>query len=200
MIPQRTRKTGIWLLTVMVVIGGCASADRAALPTVDLDPEAVKPGLTVYYTSGFFRHADMMPSFESVKDAGWSGTPVARLNHHFGSGEVFDSGKNRGIGVYLDGVVHLQEPGTYRFAALSNDGIRVWIGSEMVVDDPYWHAQGDRRTPEGAFHAPAARWYPIRIQYFQRKGTAALEVYWRRPGDVAPSIIPADVLGHLPGS
>ncbi len=195
----RSRATGIWLLTVMVVLGGCASADRITMSTVDIDPEAIEPGLAVYYTTGFFRHADMMPAFESVKESGWSGSPVSRLNHQFGRGEVLDSGKNRGIGVYLDGYVHLSEPGTYGFSALSNDGIRMWIDSEPVVDDPYWHAQGDRRTPEGNFHAPAARWYPIRIQYFQRKGTAALEVYWRRPGDGTPAIIPAEALGHLPG-
>ena len=156
--------------------------------------EVLKPGLSVFYISGFFRHIDDMLSREGGRKQGKPGPPILQLNHQFDKGPVFDSGKTRGVGVYLFGLIRLSQPGRYIFTAQSNDGIRVFINDRMVINDPEVH--GARFSNRGIVEIEDAGWYDIAVQYFQRKGTAMLEFYWQMPGADDRVIVPAEVLAH----
>jgi hypothetical protein len=46
--------------------------------------------------------------------------------------------------------------------------------------------------------AREAGWTPIRLRYFQRKGTATLKLYWQPPGSEAFAVIPASAYAHGP--
>jgi hypothetical protein len=66
--------------------------------------------------------------------------------------------------------------GTYRFSYRSDDGIRIWVGNLLVVDDwrdreAYW-TQADRYIPEGT--------HTVRVEYYEHEGTASAEVVWFR--------------------
>ena len=56
--------------------------------------------------------------------------------------------------------------------------------------------------PQAGNHAvqsiEEAGWYPMLIKYFQKKGTAALSLYWKPPGAAEFSVIPAEAYAHLP--
>jgi hypothetical protein len=80
--------------------------------------------------------------------------------------------------------------------ALSNDGIRVEICSKMILTDPDVHS--DRLSPQVLIDIPKPGWYPILVQYFQRKGTAAIELQWKLPGKAEFSVIPAEAYAHIP--
>jgi hypothetical protein len=82
--------------------------------------------------------------------------------------------------------------------ALSNDGIRVEICGKMILTDPRVHS--DRLSPQAILDIPKPGWYPIMIQYFQRKGTAAIELQWKLPEKADFSVIPADAYAHEPTS
>ncbi len=119
------------------------------------------------------------------------------LNHHFSKEEeVFDSGLNTTICVKMEGAIRLDTNGTYRFKALSNDGIRVTIGGLVVAEDPNVHS--DRFTDPVSLEIESAGWYPITVEYFQRKGTAAIELHWQAPGNDGFSIVPAETYAHVP--
>jgi hypothetical protein len=68
------------------------------------------------------------------------------------------------------------ESGTYRFSYRSDDGVRIWVGSTLVVDD--WRERQatqsavDRYIPRGT--------YTVRVEYYERTGTAALWAAWER--------------------
>ena len=159
-----------------------------------------QPGLAVTYLPGKFRHTDEMPSGSSMQRLGRPGAPIAYFDHSFGKGEVFASGLSRAIGLEATGFVHLKRPGTYRFKALSNDGIRVWIADRPVVDDGEWHSTGDRFSAPLSFDNSQIGWASIRLRYFQRKGTAALKLYWQPPGSADFEVIPAAAYAHLPAA
>ncbi len=159
------------------------------------DSAAIEPGLEVRYYDNKYKHIDGMPKGKQLAEKGRPGNPVLILDNVYGKrSNVFGSGKSRLIGIWFSGMIHLDQPGAYYFQALSNDGIRVFLNREMLFEDPERHSS--RLSPVGLFNAEQAGWYPIQIIYYQRKGTAALRLYWKKPGAANFKIVPAVALGH----
>ena len=172
-------------------------------PTLQLSPlseemaKTLQPGLQPRYFAKFMaRDARELPEDTSSQFKTWLGEPIAQLNRQFGEGEVFGSGLSRGIGIRMRGAIHFRAPGTYTFQAFSNDGIEMFLGDMPVVSDPVQHS--DRLSKEASVEISVEGWYPVRIDYFQRKGTAALQLFWTTPDSGAMTIVPADAYGHLP--
>jgi hypothetical protein len=68
------------------------------------------------------------------------------------------------------------EPGTYRFSYRSDDGIRIWVGDVLVVDD--WR---DRQAAWSfSDHVLPGGTHPVRVEYYERAGAAAVQVSWER--------------------
>jgi len=157
----------------------------------------VKQGLSViYYEKYSKRNLDNLPQNESAVYPSFKGEPIAQLNHQFGKEDVFGSGTNRLIGMRMKGFLNLSEPGVYQFQALANDGIKVTLSGKTLVNDPSQHS--DRLTNIGLATVTTAGWYDVVVEYFQRKGTAALILYWKEPGKQEFVPIPKEIYGHLP--
>jgi hypothetical protein len=68
------------------------------------------------------------------------------------------------------------ENGTYRFSYRSDDGIRIWVGDTLVVDD--WRDREaawsfvDRFIPRGT--------HRVRVEYYEHGGGAVLQAGWDR--------------------
>ena len=68
------------------------------------------------------------------------------------------------------------ETGTYRFSYRSDDGIRIWVGSTLVVDD--WR---DRQaTWSSVDHVISRGTHRVRVEYYEHDGGAAVQVGWER--------------------
>jgi hypothetical protein len=68
------------------------------------------------------------------------------------------------------------EAGTYRFSYRSDDGIRIWVGNTLVVDD--WR---DRQAAWSFVdHTLVAGTQRVRVEYYEHEGGAAVEVAWER--------------------
>ena len=95
----------------------------------------------------------------------------------------------------ITGLIHLEKVGAYRFAFESNDGVRLKIGGKQIVEDPGVH--DDQFSDLGTMDVTQPGWYPLSIDFFERKSTWTLRFLWRPPGvadGVAP--VPATVLTH----
>ena len=195
----------IGLCLVLAMAPGCLADESGAsmeAPVISLeadpasrnDGSGLQPGLAVrYYGNIFVRHVDkLIAHAKSAK--GRPGPPIAQLNHQFDRNVVFDSGSNRGVGLRLAGYLHFAEAGNYRLQALANDGIRILLGERLLLEDPGVH--GDRLSPVGKVAVVRPGWYPLTIWYYQRKGTAALKLFWRVPGGDARAVVPAAALAH----
>lgn len=187
------------------MIAGCAQtgpfAEKEKTPPTTIGPELpldaaveMSPGLSVRYVYGFFRNVSQMPSAEVIQEKGAAGKPILGINHRFGRGEVFDSGKSQGVGMEMTGYLRLPQAGAYRLRVNSNDGIRIFLGGSVVVEDPRYHS--DRFSESGVLVAEAAGYFPVRILYFQRKGTATLELFWQKPGSETFAVIPVEAYAH----
>lgn len=195
----------ILLFSGLFFLNGCASleverTDTGAInlgpPNVQVSETSLKPGLSVIYVGGFWRNLYQMPSEERAAKIGSKGVPIANLNHRFGQGQVFGSGKSKGVGLYMDGFIKFEKPGVYSFQARSNDGFRLTINGAKIIEDSSWHS--DRLSKMETVLVNEAGWYPLKVRYFQRKGTSTIELYWKRPGEEEKSIVPAQAFAHAP--
>jgi hypothetical protein len=187
-----------FLLSVLLFSTACSQLRSSSLkPLAEEAANNLKPGLVPRYFADFkARDVRELPDDTSTAYKSWTGRPVLQLDNLFGDEEVFDSGMNREIGVRLRGAISLPTAGTYSFQALSNDGIMMFLGDTLVIDDPLQHS--DHLSRESSVNVTAAGWYPVRIDYFQRKGTAALQLFWTTPDNSNSTIVPAEAYGHLP--
>ena len=66
------------------------------------------------------------------------------------------------------------EPATYRFAATSDDGMRVWIDGDLLIDEWYDHpvktVTADKNLRNGS--------HQIVVEYYEREDGAIAEFWW----------------------
>lgn len=68
--------------------------------------------------------------------------------------------------------------GEYIFTCDLDDGIRLWIGNKLVIDE--WHLTPVRRF-EGKITLEANRTYPIRVDYYNDIMGGLITLRWERP-------------------
>ena len=200
---------GIFVVTIVCGIVPGATSENQPQPAPPIEISGLSPerdvsdtnglisGLSTIFIYKFIRHLDQMPVQDPTSTTEKRGKPIPYLNHHFGPEDmIYDSGVNRGICIQMDGFIKFSEPGKYGMMALSNDGIRVELCKQTILTDPNVHS--DRFSPQAVLDIPRSGWYPVMIQYFQRKGTAAIELQWRPPGKSEFAVIPAEAYSHKP--
>jgi hypothetical protein len=70
------------------------------------------------------------------------------------------------------------EAGAYRFSYRSDDGIRIWVGDVLLIDD--WR---DRQAGWSTVdHLISRGVHPVRVEYYEHGGGAAVQVAWERVG------------------
>lgn len=79
------------------------------------------------------------------------------------------------------------ETGTYTIASETDDGVRVWVGDALVIDDWNGHFV-ERNEASVALEAGVAT--PVRVEYFEYDLAASARLLWSREG-VAEEVIPA---------
>ena len=177
-------------------------ADHQPIEVTDINPAEVteselKPGLASRYYLGFFRR-DLreLPKSDYSSYRSFTGKPILQLNHQFGDQKVFDSGESRGVGIRMKGYIHFPEAGQYEMQALSNDGFILTLADKLAISDPEQHS--DRLSNSASVTINSAGWYQVVIEYFQRKGTAAVKLMWKPPGSAEFAPLPPSVYAHLP--
>jgi len=166
-------------------------APQPATPAAD----KLKPGLDAIYFYEDFKHIENMPTSAAALAKGKRKQPVPNLDAGSGDGALWESGTTELYGVHFAGFIELAA-GDYILVANSNDGVRVTLDKAKLIDDPDIHA--DRFSKPANIKITRPGWYPITVQYFQRRNTALLELHWQKPGGKQMEIVPPEAFAHLP--
>ncbi|MCA1683519.1 MAG: hypothetical protein LC708_00050, partial [Actinobacteria bacterium] len=85
--------------------------------------------------------------------------------------------------VRWEGSVATPTIGAYRFGASSDDGVRIWVDNQLVVDR--WVGQNGFITPSysSPIQMTAGQTKPIKVEYFQAGGWSLLHLVFLAPGD-----------------
>lgn len=160
-------RTEVLHLRATTIMGGQELATVGAAQL--LTPDGRKQGLLgEYYDNIGLEGTPVLVRVDPVVDFDWgNGAPAPELPSDRFS--VRWTGKLVSP-VTVDGWV----------GAASDDGVRLWIDGELIVDDWFDRAVATSSKP---FHFEAGRAYDVRLEYYENGGGAAVSLGW----NVGPS-------------
>ncbi|HTD65192.1 MAG TPA: Ig-like domain-containing protein, partial [Candidatus Limnocylindria bacterium] len=85
---------------------------------------------------------------------------------------------------------------TYTFYTVSDDGARLWVNNQLIIDR--WVDQGQTEWP-GFISLQAGQRYDIRMGYYENGGGAAARLFWSSP-NVPKELVPSSQLYPPAGS
>ncbi len=132
------------------------------------------------------------------------GSPAARpvltrtesINFNWGAGSPLPSIVNSD-NFSVRWVASLKAPstGTYTFRTTSDDGVRLWVNGQLLIDNWKVHTQPD---DVATIKLNADDDMNVRVEYFERTGNAYMRLAWMRPGDRAYSVYTAGDYWYAP--
>lgn len=155
------------------------------------DSASLKPGLAVKYYFEYFGHID---SVSSLTGGMVEGEPLKNIAHRTKTGNVLTADRPMGVAAHIRGMIHLDKTGIYTFRIESNDGVRAHVGGIKIWTDPEIH--GNRWSRPLEYEVTEPGWYDFKIDYYQKKGTSALQFAWTPPGATEEEIVPPEAFAH----
>ncbi len=167
--------------TIDNVTGGASLlVPRTATITIDDDDSVQSAGTGLrgeYFSDRSLVHRFLHRVDPSV-DFDWgNGAPASGL-----------SGNN--FSVRWTGQIEPTATGTWTFQTRSDDGVRLWIDNQLIIDQWNDHAA---TVHTGQIDLAAGVLYDIRMEYYENAGDAVAELSWAGPGQ-SLQIIPATQL------
>lgn len=138
---------------------------------------APQPGLKAEYFDYTDLTGKVAERIDATVDFDWGQTePVP------GVGDTF--------AVRWSGVITPPQTATYTFTTRTDDGVRLWVDGQPVIDDWSMHAAAER---SGQVALSAGRAYDLRMEYFDGVKHAVAKLYWRADG-MPRQIVPVTAL------
>lgn len=97
----------------------------------------------------------------------------ANLDHDWGADSPDSSISPDGFSARWSRYIE-EAPGTYRFTTTSDDGIRVWVDDELIIDEWYDHPA----STVSADKSLASGHHLVVVEYYENTGFAVAKVSW----------------------
>ena len=78
--------------------------------------------------------------------------------------------------VRWEGLVEAQYTEKYSFHTIADDGVRLWVNNQLVIDD--WNLHGYQIKNSGSIDLVAGQKYDIKLEYFEGGGGAGVSMMW----------------------
>lgn len=156
----------------------------APLPPTPMNcPAGVSSGLTGNYYNNIALTGSVIGSRSDAPiDFNWGGAAPGA------SGINADNFSAR-----WSGYIRVTQTGAYRFQTESDDGVRLYINGNLVIDR--WNTHSATTDTTTDINLVAGNTYSITLEYFENTGDAVIRLRWRLPGASVYVAIPG---GPLP--
>jgi hypothetical protein len=155
-----------------VVVGNSFGSVTSAVATLDVVPIGITVGTGTglrgnYYTSHFSTNA-------------FSGTPALsridpQINFIYGNGSPDAGISSDFFTARWAGQVQALGDDTYTFYTVSDDGVRLWVNGQKLVDNWTLHAP---TTNSASVALTGTQKYDVFMEYFEGAVTAVAKLYW----------------------
>jgi len=99
--------------------------------------------------------------------------------------------------VRWEGFVEAPSTGNYTFWTQSDDGVRLWVNGNLVIDN--WTLHSATWNSAAPVALQAGQRYALRMEMFERGGQAVARLHWQTPGNPARVAVPSSQLFGCPG-
>ena len=132
-------------------------------------PVVAQQGLKAEYFNGTNFEKKVLTRIDPEINFVWRGiSPAPGVNQQFFS-------------VRWTGKLLAPATGRYKFVAQVDDGFRIWIGNQQIMDEWQLH---DNSTFTGWATLTAGQYYDLRIDFFNDILEGEVKIYWQLPEEV----------------
>ncbi len=114
----------------------------------------------------------------------------ANVNFNWGNGSPASGIPVDHFSARWTGQVWPTVSGTYTFTTTSDDGVRLWVNGQQLINNWTNHAPTNN---SGTISLQAGQSYSIRLEYYENTGGAVSKLFWTPPGQ-AQQVVPSAVL------
>jgi hypothetical protein len=100
----------------------------------------------------------------------------AVVNFNWGTGGPDPSIGPTNFTARWTGTVQAQYNETYTFTTVADDGVRLWVNGQLLVND--WNTHTSPATNSGTITLNSQQIYNIQMDYFQGGGNASVQLLW----------------------
>ena len=112
------------------------------------------------------------------------------VNFDWGTGSPGAGVPSDGFSARWTGQVEITASGTYTFYTNSDDGVRLWVNGQQLVNNWTTHAATEN---SGSIALTAGQKYDVTLEYFEQQFGAVCQLSWSSAG-IAKQIIPQGAL------
>lgn len=173
-------------------------------PPAEEDPAPTLNGPGFSWTATTYTFADDGPQAQAVPPQGlkaeywdnadFTGEKIERtdapINFNWSSGEPAPVFGGDGFSARWTGQVEAKYSEEYTFYAVSDDGVRLWVNGQKLIDN--WTLHGATEN-SGKIRLEAGQRYDLRMEFFENKGKAVAKLRWSSPSQ-KKEIVPASSL------
>ena len=102
------------------------------------------------------------------------------VNFNWGTGAPAAGVTTDNFSVRWTGRVQAPITGTYRFSTVSDDGIRLWINGQLVINN--WTDHAPATNTSAAISLTAGVKYTVTLEYYEKGGGAVAKLQWSYSG------------------
>jgi len=155
-------------------------------------------GVASLYVNGELAKRGQLAHASGLKVALYEGKTFETLRSNSAESSInftdsFDTAKGGNgdtFSIRATGQIQANSNGNNSFAVLSDEGVRVWVNGQPVVDN--WTPHGGTWNSFTVPHLVAGEWYDIQIDYYENGGSAQLQLAEKQGGT------PITALRHVP--
>lgn len=112
------------------------------------------------------------------------------INFDWGSGSPGVTGIGANLfSIQWNGWVRATETGSYQFRTLSDDGVRLYVDGNLVINN--WTDHAVTTDTSGSVTLNAGQIYPVVLEFYENGGLAEIRLQWQTPSGGSFIAIPA---------
>jgi len=141
-----------------------------------------EPGVAVDYYA--LSNPQVLPDFDSLTP--YDSDVVSEIGFESTNGNFATSGRADQVGARFTGLMEVPETGWYTLSVSSDDGSKLWIGDDLVIDNDGLHGMQER----SARVALQAGKHPVSVGFFENGGGAGVVVRYASDS-IGRQVVPA---------
>ncbi len=101
------------------------------------------------------------------------------IDFDWGGGAPHEGMNQDNFSIRWTGFMKPEHSGTYSIHTVTDDGVRLWVGDELLIDD--WNQHPPKENSANV-NLQAEQYYPIKMEFFEGGGGAMARLLWTPPG------------------